>query len=143
MNTMSLFEPMREGLTLREAINRLFEDSFVSPAHVPMVKSMTMDAVETPDAIVVTVSMPGCDKDKCEIHFQNDTLTIKADMTQPELPEGQRYLLRERFNGQNARSLTLPLAINADKAKAEYKDGILTLTLPKADSVKPRTIKIG
>ena len=63
-------------------------------------------------------------------------------MNESTVPEGGRYLLRERFSGQVARSVTLPIHVNADQAQADYRDGVLLLTLPKADSVKPRTIKL-
>lgn len=143
MTTMSLWEPMREGLSLREAINKLFEDSVVSPGSTAQAtRGMVMDVIETADAFVVKASLPGCDKDKVDIGFQGDTLTVKALMNESSLPEGGRYLLRERFSGVVARSLTLPTHVNADQAHAEYKEGVLLLTLPKADSVKPRTIKI-
>ena len=145
MTTMSLWEPIREGLTLREAINRLFEDSVVTPgpAAAPATRQMALDVIESPDQFVVTASLPGCDKEKVEIHFQHDTLTIKAHTeAMPEGDENKRYLLRERFHGQIARSIQLPVAVNADQARAEYKDGTLVLTLPKAESVKARTIKV-
>jgi len=101
-----------------------------------------MDVVETADAFIIRASLPGSNKDQVEIGFQGDTLTVKAHVNEAALPEGGRYLMRERFSGQVARSLTFPTHVNPDQAIAEYKEGILILTLPKADSVKPRTIKI-
>ena len=144
MMCMNLWEPMREGLSLREAINKLFEDSVVHPGNtVQATRGMVMDVIETAVAFLVRASLPGCDKDKVEISFQGDTLTVKAEMNEGSLQEGGRYLLRERFSGLVTRSVTLPTQVDADRAHAEYREGILHLTLPKADSVKPRSIKIG
>ena len=144
MMCMNLWEPMREGLSLREAINKLFEDSVVHPGNtVQATRGMVMDVIETADAFLVRASLPGCDKDKVEISFQGDTLTVKAEMNEGSLQEGGRYLLRERLSGLVTRSVTLPTQVDADRAHAEYREGILHLTLPKADSVKPRSIKIG
>ena len=144
MMCMNLWEPMREGLSLREAINKLFEDSVVHPGNtVQATRGMVMDVIETAVAFLVRASLPGCDKDKVEISFQGDTLTVKAEMNEGSLQEGGRYLLRERLSGLVTRSVTLPTQVDADRAHAEYREGILHLTLPKADSVKPRSIKIG
>lgn len=141
MTGLSIFEPMREAVTLREALNRLFEDSFVPPA--APTRSLAMDVIETADAIIVKAALPGADKDKTDISFQGDTLTIKATIPNGDAnAEGSRYLLHERFHGPVGRTLTLPVAVDADKASANYKDGVLILTLPKAESVKPRNIKV-
>jgi len=142
MTGLSLFEPMRDTVTLREALNRLFEDSFV-PAGAPAgARSMPLDIVETADAFVVKASLPGTERDKIGIHFQNDQLTLKATLNESKLEEGHKWVLRERFVGDVTRSVTFPVSVDPDKASANYKDGILTLTLPKAESVKPRTIKV-
>jgi HSP20 family protein len=153
MNTLSLWEPMRDSMTLRDAVNRLFEDSVVRPEALH--RSLPMDVLETPDHYTIKASLPGCTKDNVELHFQKDTLTIKARLGEPTAPKSEgdakpevvvpkteRYLLRERFNGDVSRSLTLPVPIDVDKAHAQYKDGVLILTLPKAEAVKPRTIKV-
>lgn len=154
MNSLNLWEPTREALTLRDAVNRLFEDSIVRPDALN--RSMPMDVMETGDSFVVKASLPGCTKEQVELHFQKDTLTIKAHLGEmPKQPaeggepkqqvvtqDGHRYLLRERFSGQITRSLTLPVPIDVEKAHATFKDGVLILTLPKSEAVKPRTIKV-
>jgi len=143
MTGLSVFEPVRDSMTLREAINRLFEDSFVpgGPTATP-VRGMAMDVQETPDAFIIKANLPGADKEKVDIHFQGDTLTLKATISNGEASENSRYVLRERFHGQVARSLTLPVPVDADKANANYENGVLVLTLPKSEAVKPRTIKL-
>ncbi|HEY3998552.1 MAG TPA: Hsp20/alpha crystallin family protein [Candidatus Xenobia bacterium] len=147
MNTLSLWEPLREGLTLRDAMNRLFEDSVVRPE--TLTRSLPMDVLETPDTFTVKASLPGCSKEQVELNFQKDTLTIKAHLNPPapkpdngEVVKNDRYLLRERFSGEVSRSLTLPMPVDVEKAVAKFVDGVLTLTLPKAEALKPRQIKV-
>lgn len=139
---LTLWSPNHEALTLRDAMNRLFEESFV-PVSGRNAASMPIDVVENADNYIVRASMPGYKKEDCDISFQESTLTIKANHEEEPLPEGARSLLKERFVGQLSRSITLPVQVDPAKAKAEYKDGVLTLTLPKAESTRPRQIKIG
>ena len=145
MQSLNLWEPLREGMTLREAVNRMFEDSYIRPEFFAP-KSMPIDVLENGDAILIQASLPGCTKENVELTFQKDTLTIKATITNGtengKAPEGHRYLLRERFNGQLTRTVTLSVPVDVEKANATYKDGVLHLTLPKSESVKPRTINV-
>jgi HSP20 family protein len=135
----------QDGISLRDAMSRLLEDSFIPATSqmAPVSRTMPLDVIENAEGYVVKASLPGCDKEKVEVSFEDDTLSIKATLEEEALPEGSRSLLRERWYGQVARSVRLPIAVDPDKAKAEFKNGVLTLTLPKAESVKPRTIKIG
>lgn len=140
---MDVFEPLREAMTLREAVNRLFEDSYVRPgAPAPARRSLPLDVMDAGDHLLVRASLPGTEREKVEINFQKDTLTIKAELNGNAAPEEARWLLRERFTGEVSRTLVLPVPIDAEKARAAFKDGVLTLTLPKAESVKPRSIPI-
>ncbi len=141
---MDVFEPLRDAMTLREAFGRLLEDSYVRPG-TPAVerRGLPLDIMEADDHLVLQASLPGCSRDKVDIHFQKDTLTIKAALNEKATPdEGTRYLVRERWSGEVSRTVNLTVPIDADKAKATFKDGVLTLILPKAESVKPRSIPI-
>ncbi|NMA29148.1 MAG: Hsp20/alpha crystallin family protein [Burkholderiales bacterium] len=145
---MDVFEPLRDAMTLREAVNRLFEDSYVrtgggSGAAAPERRGLPLDILEADDHLQVIASLPGCSRDKVDIQFQKDTLTIKAMLNEPaELQEGIRYRVRERWSGEVSRTVNLAVPIDAEKAKATFRDGVLTLSLPKAESVKPRSIPI-
>jgi HSP20 family protein len=139
---LTLWDPRKDSLSLRDAMNRLFEQSYV-PASLGPQSGLALDVIESADEFVVKAAMPGADKDKINVSFEDDTLTLHASLQNEVLSENSRFLLRERFSGEVRRSVTLPVRVDAEKAAAEYKDGILTLTLPKAESVKPRTIKIG
>ncbi len=141
---MDVFEPLRDAMTLREAFGRLLEDSYVRPgAAAPERRGLPLDILETDDHLQVIASLPGCSREKVDIQFQKDTLTIKAMLNeQAEPQEGVRYRVRERWSGEVSRTVNLSVPIDAEKAKATFKDGVLILTLPKAESVKPRSIPI-
>lgn len=135
---LSVFEP-GNGLSLREAVNRLFEDSFVRSERLP---HLPVDVQETQEAILVKASIPGTTKDRIQVHYEKDFLTLQAEVVADNPPENGRYLLQERPHGNFSRTFRLPFPINVEAASAEYNDGVLLLTLPKQDSVKPRSIQI-
>lgn len=86
--------------------------------------------------------MPGVKPEDIDITITGDTLTIKGEVKAEEKVEKANYIRRERRYGAFSRSLTLPTSVVAEKAKAEFENGVLTLTLPKAEEVKPKTIKV-
>lgn len=139
---ISIWDPRKESLSLRDAMSHLIEQSFV-PAAMSSRNGLALDVLENEDSFVVRATLPGADKDKVDVRYEGDTLTIHAEIPGEPSGEGERYLLRERFSGEIHRTVTFPVRVDAEKAAADYHDGVLTLTLPKAESVKPRTIKIG
>jgi len=143
--TISRWEPFRDLMTLREAVNRLYEDSLMRPS-VPTMAGIAfpMDIYETPDSVVVSAALPGIKPEDLEITVHGETLTIKGEF-KPEVhadKEKVSYLLAERRYGTFSRSISLPVSVVPDQASAAAKDGILTLTLPKSETVKPKSIKI-
>jgi len=139
---ISIWDAHKENLSLRDAMNHLIEQSFV-PASLSPRNGVALDVTESPEEFVVRATVPGTSKDNIDVRFEGDTLTIRARLQCEPARENERFLLRERFSGEVSRSVTFPVRIDAEKAAADYKDGVLTLTLPKSESVKPRTIKIG
>lgn len=139
---ISIWDSRKDSLSLRDAMSHLIEQSFV-PASLSSRHGLALDVLENAESFVVRATLPGADKDKIDVRFEGDTLTIRAEIVADAPAEGERFLLRERFNGEVSRTVTFPVRVDADKALADYRDGILTLTLPKSESVKPRTIKIG
>lgn len=137
--------PFGELLSLRQAMDRLFEDSYVRPfgwngggesVGLPVDVSMTADE------LVIEAQLPGVNPDDVEITVENGTLTIRAE-TRSERKEGEgEYLVREIRRGTVSRSLTLPNGLEADKASASFDNGSLTLRIPKAEETKPRQIRI-
>jgi len=138
-------DPFREILSLRSAMDRLFDDTFFGGANwelQPFSDDLALDVSETEDEFLVKASVPGMNPDDLEISFSGRTLTIKGETKSEEEKEGQRYHLRERRYGSFARSITLPAPINADSIEARYDAGVLTLHLPKTEEVKPKRIAI-
>ena len=140
------WEPFRDLITLREAMDRLFEESFIRPRigwPAPLgAGALAVDMYETDQDVVIKSSVPGVKTEDLDITITGDTLTIKGETKTEEKVEKANYIRQERRYGAFCRSLTLPTTVVAEKAKAEFENGVLTLTLPKAEEVKPKTIKV-
>jgi len=144
MANLMRWQPFDELTSLRDAMDRLFEESIVWPRSVlaPMTQGFAVDVYETKNDVVVKASLPGVNPDDIEISIVGDTLTIKGEVKEEKDIKEENYIRREHRYGSFSRSLTLPVAVNADKATAEYENGVLKLTLPKAEEVKPKSISI-
>jgi HSP20 family protein len=143
---MQLWDPYREAISLREAMNALLQESFVRPANFPApdgAAGLPLDISETQDEFLIKASVPGVKPEDVQITVQGDTLTIRGECRSEEEKGGEQWHLRERRYGAFQRSLTLGAPVVADKAQARYEHGVLTLTLPKDEGAKPRQIKIG
>ena len=145
-NEVVRWEPFNEMVSLRDAVNRLFEDSFIRPGAWPLPFdggfSVPADVIETKDNIVVKLSAPGVKPEDIEIAVVGDTLTIKGETKSEEQFEEGSYIRKERRFGSFQRTFSLPTSVASDKAKAEFEHGVLTLTLPKAEEAKPKSIKV-
>jgi HSP20 family protein len=142
---LTRWDPFREAVTLREAMDRLFEDSFI-PARRRAAEereqgfTLPLDAYVTPDEIIIQANMPGIKPEGVEITIEGDTLTIKGERPAPI--ENANYVLQERAYGKFQRTLNINVAVDADKAEAKFENGLLTLTIPKAAAIKPKTISV-
>jgi HSP20 family protein len=142
------WDPWGDIVSLREAMNNLLEESFVRPrpgAPGPgMASSLALDVKETPDAFIVVASVPGVPPSDIDITVLGDTLRIRGHRREEsdEGGEGSRWLLRERRFGAFERTVSLPAQVEADEATADFQDGVLTITLPKAGSARPRSIPV-
>ncbi|MCD6302514.1 MAG: Hsp20/alpha crystallin family protein [Anaerolineae bacterium] len=143
--TISRWEPFKDLMTLREAMDRLFEDSFVrtgtrwTPTEGTRL-ALPLDVYTTDEEIVISAAIPGVDPDKVEITIEGDNLFIKGEVSGPL--DNVDYVLQERAYGTFSRNLRLNIPVDADKAEATFDKGVLTLTIPKQDAVKPRTVKV-
>jgi len=140
------WDPFHEAISLRDAMNSLFQDSFVRPGGVPAQSGLTalpLDVSETENEFVVKASLPGIKPDDVHITVHGDTLTIRGESKVEEEKKGEHWHLRERRSGVFQRSLSLSAPVDSDKAQAEFEHGVLTLTLPKSEAAKPRQIKVG
>ncbi len=143
MSNLIRWEPMREMVTLREAMDRLFDDSFTRPFGLTDGwRGPAIDMYQTDDEVVVKAALPGMKADDVQINVTGDLLTIKGEMKEKNETKEKNYHVREQHWGAFERSLALPTAVVSDKAKAEFEDGVLTITLPKAEEVKPKMITV-
>ncbi len=141
------WDPFNDVVSLRDAMDRLFEESFIQPRWISPIRESVMgglalDVVETANDIVVKASVPGFKPEDIDITVVGDTLTIQGETKAEKHEEKENYLLQERRFGTFKRSFTLPMGVQADKAHADFENGVLTLTLPKAEEVKPKQIKV-
>ena len=142
--TVSRWEPFRDLMTLREAMDRLFEESVVRPgtrwAGADSRLALPIDAYATDEDIVITAAIPGVDPNSVDITIEGDSLTIKGELRGPM--ENVSYLLQERPYGSFSRSGRLYGPVQGDKGEATFDKGVLTLTIPKQEEIKPKTIKV-
>ena len=142
------YSPLRDFMTLRDGMDRLFEDRWVSPGawltwSGQGTNFLPLDIYETADEIVVRALVPGVAPDGIDIQFQGGVLTVRAKSVEPEIESGATWLLHEVTPGEYIRQVTLPRAVDADAAHTKFEQGVLTLTLPKTADAKPKQIKVG
>jgi len=137
------WEPFGET-GLRRAMSRFFDDVAVWPLRFVVMEGGTvpLDVYETPEAVVVKAALPGVKPGEVDISITGDTLTVTGETKAEHEVKKEDYLLQERRHGRFSRSLTLPDGLQSDKAEATFEDNILTITIPKAEEVKPKTIKV-
>ena len=140
------WEPLNDLVTLRQAMNRLFEDSFVrlpntagdgDSAFIPAV-----DIYETADKIGLKAAMPGVKPDDIDINVTPEGVTIKGESKSENEVKDEHYVRREFRYGAFARTIALPQGLKIDRAEASMDNGVLTLEIPKAEEVKPKSVKI-
>jgi HSP20 family protein len=143
MSNLTRWEPMREMITLREAMDRLFDDAFTRPMSASGVSVIpALDLYETSDEIVVRVNLPGMKSDDVQISVTGDMLTLRGEVKPAGNQKDVTYHILERKAGVFERTVTLPADVQAEKAKADFENGVLTITMPKSEIAKPKTISI-
>jgi HSP20 family protein len=137
------WDPVREMVGMRDQMDRIFEDFFSrSPVSYEGYGVVNLDMVQTDDEVIVKASVPGIKPEDLNISVTGDTLTIRGEMKNEDEVKDVNYHLREIKYGSFARSVLLPSQVVADKAKADFENGMLKLVLPKAEEVKPKTITV-
>ena len=140
------WEPYRDLVTAQRDFDRLFRDAFSSQRGETELSTRSwappVDIYETEDAIVLKAELPGVDPKDVDVRVEDNTLFLKGERKFEKEVKEQNYHRVERSYGSFARSFSLPNSISTDKVTAEFKDGLLTLTMPKREEAKPKTIKI-
>lgn len=140
------WEPFRDLLTTQDRFNRLFNQTFSQVFGEEDARvgtwSPAVDIYETDQNLVMKADLPGVDPKDVELRVENNTLFLKGQRKFENEVKEENYHRIERSYGAFTRTFTLPGTISADKVTAEYKDGMLTLTMPKREEAKPKTIKI-
>jgi HSP20 family protein len=137
--------PFTELVSLRDAMDRLFDERFFRPIWtgergreaVP-----ALDLYTTPEAVIAKVALPGVKPDKVDITIGEDLVTVTGSFEEEKETTEAGYFHKELSRGSFSRSFTIPATISAEKAKATFKDGLLTLTLPKTEQAKPKHVKV-
>ena len=143
MANITRWDPFQEMLTLREAMNQLFEDSVVRPGNIRGQGFVpALDLSETQDGFVVETALPGLKPEEIEITVENNVLTIKGETRRESEDKNRSYHRVERSFGSFQRTVGLPSTVKADQIKASLTDGVLRLDIPKAEEVKPRKISV-
>ncbi|MDO8444510.1 MAG: Hsp20/alpha crystallin family protein [Deltaproteobacteria bacterium] len=141
------WDPFRDIITLRERMDRMFEDSlsrFRIPeeATMPTFWSPSVDIYETDENIVLKAELPGVDKKEVSVEVKDNTLILKGERKREKEVKEENYHRVERSFGTFMRSFSLPVTVKQDQVKAKFKDGVLEVTLPKAEEAKHKQVKV-
>lgn len=140
------YEPFRGMTSLRDAMDRLFEESFLRPtqrgAGPWSGEVLPVDMYETADQLVVKAAVPGVKPEEIEVTVTGDQLTIRGEFRSDEKVEKGNYLRQERRFGSFCRQVSLPAGVEADRAEATFENGVLTLEMPKVEVAKAKTVKV-
>jgi HSP20 family protein len=136
--------PFGDLLSLRQAMDRLFEESSVNPRTWSWGEHqlVALDVYATDEDLVVEANLPGVKPEEVDITVEGNILTIAGETRAARKDEEGSTLIQEIRRGAFSRTLTLPEGLEAERATATFEDGVLTLRIPKAEQVKPRQIKI-
>ena len=144
--SLTKWDPFESIVPLRDAMNCLFEESFISPRFELFTfgRTFPLDVYEAEDHVsyVVHASLPGLKPEEVQITALGDTITIKTTKKEEKKEEEKSYVRRERYEGEMIRTIVLPGGIKPEAIEATYEHGVLTLHIPKAEEVKPKQIAV-
>jgi HSP20 family protein len=137
------WEPFGNAMRTSDPLSRMFDDPFFRFfKEEGNVWSPVVDLFNEEDRVLVKAEMPGIDKKELDIRVENNVLTITGEKKREKEIKDKNAYRMERCYGKFSRSFSLPAPVDGEKVKANYKDGILEIDLPKIEEVKPRKIKI-
>jgi HSP20 family protein len=144
MRILTRWEPSRGVSTLQDQVNRLFNQAFTKTDEEASLTAWApaVDIYETEHELVVKADLPEVDPKDLDIRVENNILTIRGERKFEKKVNEENYLRVERSYGSFARSFTLANTVNSEAIKADYQDGVLTLSIPKREEAKPKQIKV-
>ena len=142
--TLNRWEPFRGAAALQEQVNRLFGNALERSAEESNLTSWApaVDIYETEHELVVKADLPEVDPKDLDIRVENNILTIRGERKFEKKVNEENYLRVERAYGSFSRSFSLANTVNSEAIKADYQNGVLTLTIPKREEAKPKQIKV-
>ena len=145
--TLAKWEPLKDLLTIQERMNRLFDDSMrtIRPGDESLSSAIwtpPVDIYETEGEVILKAELPEINQKDIEIQIENNTLTLRGERKFEKDDKKENYHRIERAYGSFVRSFTLPSSIDQDRIKADYRDGILKISMPKREETKPKQIKV-
>jgi HSP20 family protein len=144
MRTIARWEPFRGAASLQDQVNRLFSDVLERKTEESSLTAWapSVDIYETEHELVVKADLPAVDPQDLDIRVENNILTIRGERKFEKNVNEENYLRVERAYGSFARSFTLANTVNSEAIKADYQNGVLTLSIPKREEAKPKQIKV-
>jgi len=137
------WEPFRNMSNLQDQVNRLFDASLRAKEENALTAwAPSVDIYETENELVVKADIPDVNEKDIDVRVENNTLTIRGERKFEQKVKEENYLRVERTYGTFSRSFTMPNTINTEAIKAEYKQGVLTVELPKRAETKPKQVKV-
>jgi len=142
--TLNRWEPFRGAATLQEQVNRLFGNVLEHSGEESNLTSWApaVDIYETEHELVVKADLPEVDPKELDIRVENNLLTIRGERKFEKKVNEENYLRVERTYGSFSRSFSLANTVNSEAIKADYQNGVLSLTIPKREEAKPKQIKV-
>jgi HSP20 family protein len=142
--TINRFEPYSGASTLQDQVNRLLNQAFGNSSDEASITTWApaVDIYETEHELVVKADLPDVRPEDLDIRVENNILTIRGDRKFENKVDEKNYLRVERTYGSFSRSFSLVNTVNSEAIKADYKNGVLTLTIPKREEAKPKQIKV-
>ena len=144
MVSMTRYDPIREALTLRNAMDQLFSQSVVNPNWMGTSQSMVapMDVCETDRGYEVNIALPGVRPEDIELTARQNSLTIKGQHASTKEEKKENWVVKEIRSGSFGRSISFEKQIDVDKIDTSYENGVLTITVPYSEAAKPKKISI-
>jgi HSP20 family protein len=137
--------PLADVVTMRDAVERMLDERFLRPFWPVNGDRQSVPAIDlytTPDAVVAKVALPGVKPEDVDVSIADDVATVSGTFGEEKETTEEGFVHRELSRGAFHRSFAVPIPVKADAATAVFRDGLLTLTLPKTEAVKPLRVKV-